>query len=101
MLAAWTRMIVSTWSHDGHLRAPRHNKAAVPIPGREATDCAGSLDRGSIGSTGGPGARTQRQPAIQLVSTVSGGATGPAGAGQTDAGASQRGELPSIAGIVA
>src|SRR4029077_3917810 len=76
MLAMWTPTIVSAWSDDGHLHSTSYNQATVPIAGGETADCRRGIGRGSIGCTGGTGARSQRQSGLQLVQAVSGGATG-------------------------
>ena len=64
------QLVVSTWSDDGHLHATAGEEAAVPIPGRKAADCPGSFGRGSVGATGGAGARSQCKPGLQLVPVV-------------------------------
>src|SRR3974390_650350 len=89
----WTATIVCTWSDDGNLHATRYNQATVSIAGRKAADCGRGIGRGSIGGAGGTGARSQRQSGLQLVPTVSGGATETPARGQTVAGGSNRREL--------
>src|SRR5215472_746945 len=100
MLTMWTQAMVSTWSDDGDLHATRYNEAAVSIVGGETADCGRGIGRGSIGGTGCTGARSQRQPGLQLVQAVSGGATAAPERGQTVAGARRWGEFHSAASFM-
>src|SRR3974377_2424318 len=47
MLWMWTQAIVSTGSDDGHLHSSRHAESAVPVVGREATDCRRDVGGGA------------------------------------------------------